>query len=322
MPILVAISASACLFLLFAYLVRARSLRSSPEMRIQRLSPSRDVTMTAGDEGTFLKRNSSSIPAVSRWLNTRGYAERWAFELERANVSLRPGEYFLLRLLLAVTAGLAAALIGRNTVAIFVAVVVGALFYMLPAQWLKRRTARRISKINAQLAETISLIANGVRAGFAFGQSVDVAAKRIGAPISVELNRLLLDVNLGGSTEDALSALNQRIGSDDVDMLVTAILIQRGSGGNLAEILEAIGETIRDRERIHGEIKTLTASQQLAGGILSLWPVALALMFFAISPSVMSLLWTTSAGLVLTGIWITLNVLGIFTIRRILDIDI
>ena len=322
MEALVAISASACLFLFFVYLLRARALRS-PEVRIQRLSPSRDITVgSAGDGASFLKRDSSSIPALSRWLNTRGYTERWAFELERADLSLRPGEYLMIRLLLAVTVGAIVALIGRNGIAVGIAILLGALVYMLPAQWLKLRTQRRLRKINAQLVEAISLITNGVRAGFAFGQSVDVAAKRIGPPISVELNRMLLDVNLGGSMEEALSAMNERIGSDDVDMLVTAILIQRSSGGNLAEILESIGETIQDRERIHGEIKTLTSSQRLTGWILSLWPAALALMFFAIAPSVMSLLWTTSAGRVLMGIWVTLNVLGIFSIRRILDIDI
>jgi tight adherence protein B len=322
MAALVALSATACLFLFLVYLLRARALRS-PEVRIQRLSPSRDVSVESGAGGaSVLKRTSSSIPALSRWLNTRGYAERWAFELERANLSLRPGEYFLIRLLLAVTVGAIVALIGRNAIAVAVAIPLGAMVYMLPAQWLKLRTQRRLRKINAQLVETISLITNGVRAGFAFGQSVDVAAKRIGPPISVELNRMLLDINLGGSTEEALSAMNERIGSDDVDMLVTAILIQRSSGGNLAEILELIAETMRDRERIHGEIKTLTSSQQLTGWILSLWPAALALGFFAINPSAMSLLWTTSAGLVLLGLWFTLNTLGIFSIRRILDIDV
>jgi tight adherence protein B len=310
MEALVAISASACLFLFLVYLLRARALRS-PELRIQRLSPSRDVTIgSAGDGASFLKRNSSSIPALSRWLNTRGYAERWAFELERADLSLRPGEYFMVRLVLAVAAAGIVALIGRNAIAAVIAVLLAALMYMLPAQWLKLRTQRRLRKINAQLVEAISLITNGVRAGFAFGQSVDVAAKRIGPPISVELNRMLLDVNLGGSMEEALSAMNERIGSDDVDMLVTAILIQRTSGGNLAEILESIGETIQERERIHGEIKTLTSSQQLTGWILSLWPAVLALGFFAINPSTMSLLWTTNAGLVLLGIWFTLNTLG------------
>lgn len=321
MPLLIALTGGAAVFLLVIYIVRARAL-SVGEARLYRLSASRDVSVAQGVDGSFLKRSSSSIPFVNRLLNARGYAERWSFDLERANLTLRPGEYFLMRLVLAVIAAALVALIFRNGVGIVFGIGAGAVAYMLPAFWVSRRTSKRLSQINAQLVETIDLIANGVRAGFAFGQSVDVAAKRVGAPMAIELNRMLLDINLGGSTEDALTAMNQRIGSDDVDMFVTAVLIQRNSGGNLAEILELLADTIRDRERIHGEIKTLTSSQRLTGWILSLWPAALALGFFAIAPSIMSLLWTTTAGLWLLGIWIVLNVLGIFSLRRILDIDI
>jgi hypothetical protein len=168
-----------------------------------------------------------------------------------APTSLRPGEYYC---------GCCSrhrgrvAFIGCNALAL-VALLGSCGLYAARAVVEARTSALWI---NSQLVETLSLMTNGVRAGFAFGQSIDVAAKRIGPPMSVELNRLLLDVNLGGSMEDALSAMNERIGSDDVDMLVTAILIQRSSGGNLAEILESIGETIQERERIFGEIKTLT----------------------------------------------------------------
>ena len=167
-----------------------------------------------------------------------------------------------------------------------------------------------------------TLVANAQRAGFAFSQGVDVAAKRVGPPMSVELNRMMLDVNLGSSVEDALTAMNDRIGSDDLDMVITAILIQRNTGGNLAEVLDNVSETMRDRERIQGEIKTMTSSQRLAGLILSGWPAVIGLIFFAINPGMMSLMWTTSIGLVLLGLWLVLNFLGFFTIRRILDIDI
>lgn len=166
------------------------------------------------------------------------------------------------------------------------------------------------------------LISNAQRAGFAFSQGIDVATKRIGPPMSVELNRMLLDMNLGASTEAALHAMNERIGSDDVHMVVTAILIQRQTGGNLAEVLDHVTETMRDRDRILGEIKTLTSSQRLTGFVLSLWPMALALVFLAINPDMMSLMWTTDAGLVMLGTWIVLNAAGFFAIRRILDIDI
>jgi tight adherence protein B len=213
-------------------------------------------------------------------------------------------------------------LFGRNVIALLVAIPVAVMVYMLPAYWVGFRIQRRLNKINAQLVETITLITNGIRAGFAFGQSVDAAAGRVGPPISVEFNRMLLDVNLGASMEEALTAMRDRIGSEDVDMLVTAILIQRNTGSNLVEVLESVTETMRDRERIQGEIKTMTSQQRLAGWILSLWPAGLGLLFFAINPSMMSIMWSTGLGIVLLVIWAVLNILGIVTIRRILDIDI
>ena len=104
--------------------------------------------------------------------------------------------------------------------------------------------------------------------------------------------------------------------------MVTAILIQRQTGGNLVEVLENVTEIMRDRERIKGDIKSLTASQRLSGWVLSLWPVVLALIFFAINPSTMSLMWTTVPGLIMSTVWVCLNLMGVFTMRRILDIDI
>jgi tight adherence protein B len=149
-----------------------------------------------------------------------------------------------------------------------------------------------------------------------------MAAQRMPDPISTELNRMLLDVNLGASTEDALAGMNARIGSDDVDMVITAILIQRNSGGNLAEVLDNVTETMRERERMEGEIKTLTSSQRATAWVLTLWPVVLGLLFFAISPTAMSLMWTTGVGIALLIIWAVLTMMAAFTYRRILAIDV
>jgi tight adherence protein B len=140
--------------------------------------------------------------------------------------------------------------------------------------------------------------------------------------MSQEIGRVLLDINLGKSTEDALVALNERVGSDDMDMFVTAILVQRQSGGNLAEVLESVAATIRERERIKGEIKTLTAAQRFTAWILSLWPATLALVFYLINPDIMSLMWTTGTGVALLVLWVFLNVMGIVALQRILSIDI
>lgn len=322
MVALAAVTGAFAVFLLCAYMIRARAFAPG-ESRIRGLTPRDEVRVEAGRGGqAVLRRSASSIPALRRMLDTGGYTARWAFELERADVKLRPGEYLLVRLVLGVFAFGIIALVGRSAPAVVVGLPVGAMVYMLPAYWLRQRTAGRIRKINNQLVETVALMANSLRAGFAFGQGIDVAAKRVGPPMSVELNRLLLDINLGAATEDALLSFNERIGSDDVDMVVTAILIQRSSGGNLAEVLENVTETMRERERLHGEVKTMTSQQRLTGWILSVWPALVGLLFFAISPARMTLLWTTTPGLVLLGIWVVLNTLGIITLQRILRVDI
>jgi tight adherence protein B len=320
MELLIAFVAAGATFCLLAYMVRVYAMKPQ-EARKKTLSPAHNVQVETSGQGVSLLRKDSSA-VVSRALSTSAYATRWQFQLDRAGVNLRPSEYFLLRVILALMTVVVISAIGRNTLSFIVSVLIAAAAYMLPAIWVNLKTTRRIRAIEGQLVETITLISNALRAGFAFAQGVDVAAKRAGPPISVELNRMLLDINLGMSTEDALTSMNNRIGSEDLDMVVTAILIQRNSGGNLAEVLESVAETMRDRERIKGEIKTLTSSQRFTGWVLSLWPICIAFLFFLINPGIMSLMWTTQAGVVLLFIWAGLNLLGIIALQKILSIDI
>jgi tight adherence protein B len=320
MDALAAVVSTGAIFLLLAYLVRTYAMRPQ-EARLKTLSAASSVSVESSQDGLSLLRRGSSAP-ISRLLSTSVYANRWQYELDRADLKLRASEYFLIRLLFAAVPILVITVIGQNGVAFFFSLIAGALAYMLPAYWVRITTQRRIQAVNKQLVETISLIANALRAGFAFAQGVDVAAKRMGPPMSVELGRLLLDINLGMSTEDALQGMNQRIDSEDLDMVVTAILIQRNSGGNLAEVLESVGLTMRERERIQGEIKTLTSSQRFTAWVLSLWPLCIALGFFAINPNIMSLMWTTGPGIVLLFTWGILNLLGVVALQKILAIDI
>jgi tight adherence protein B len=321
MEFLAAIVAAGAVLCLFTFLVRAQAMRPS-ESRLYRLSPSRSVQIAPGGEGSILRRGPSSIPAVGRLLSSRGHATQWSVDLERAGLTLRPIEYFLIRLLSASAVFVIVLLLLLNPLGFILACVAGFVGFMLPAFWVGSRIKRRVKGIEGQLVETLTLMANSQRAGFAFAQAVELAAQRTGPPISVELNRMLLDLNLGATTEDALMAMNDRVRSEDLDLVVTAILIHRQTGGNLAEILDNVTETMRDRERIRGEIKTLTASQRLSGFIISGWPVVLGLIFTAINPSMMSLMWTTTAGIIMLVIMAVLNFAGFFSIRRILAIDI
>jgi tight adherence protein B len=321
MEYLAAIFASLAVLFLFTFLVRAQGLRPS-ESRLRHLSASRAVTVAASGDNSILRRDPSSIPALGRLLTNRGYATQWNTDLERAGLTLRPAEYLLIRLIVAAVAFLIVMMILLNPVGMLLAFVAAVFGFMIPAFWVSTRIKKRVKGIEDQLVETLTLMANSQRAGFAFAQAVELAAQRTGPPISLELNRMLLDLNLGASTEDALMAMNERVQSEDLDLVVTAILIHRQTGGNLAEILDNVTETMRDRERIKGEIKTLTASQRLSGVILSGWPVLLGLIFAAVNPKGMSLMWTTGPGLVMLAVMLGLNLAGFFSIRRILAIDI
>jgi tight adherence protein B len=321
MPALIAIAVTGAMFLLGLYVVRAQAMAPS-EARLRRLGGARAMPVAADRGVSPLRRDFASVPALRRLLGIGDFASRLAMDLERADLQLRPGEFVMMRLLVTLVAGMIPLLIFRSGAGAFVGVLVAAGAYALVGLWLRLRIRRRRDRINKQIAEAVALIANALRAGFAFSQALDNAASRIGPPLSQEFGRALLDINLGASPDAAMEAMNRRIDSDDMEIVVSAVLIQRTTGGNLADVLDRVSETIRDRERIYGEIKTLTASQQFTGWVLALWPAVLALAFVAIAPDMMKLLWTTGAGRVLLVIWLALNVSGAYALRRILAIKV
>ncbi|MGD0114724.1 MAG: type II secretion system F family protein [Dehalococcoidia bacterium] len=273
-------------------------------------------------EEALLRRGSSSIPALRRVLDTSVWADRAALDLEQAHLRLRVGEYLLIRLFTGGVLLVIPLLLVRDLIGLVTGVVLALVGYMLPAFYVKIKKRRRLSRIDRQLVEALSQIANSIRAGFAMLQAIDAAAQRLEPPLSEEFSRLVADVRLGASLEDSLVAMSARIGSYDLDMVITAILIQRSSGGNLSEVLDNVAETIRERDRIRGEIKVMTAQQRFAASVLAVWPLILGVIFFILNPSLMSNLWTEPAGLVMLGIAITLQLLGLLTIRRITTIEI
>jgi tight adherence protein B len=271
----------------------------------------------------LLRRAPSAIPALRRFLSTSTWAEHAAIELDRARVNLRVGEYLLLRVLLGILLfALPLLLTGGDVVGLIVAMPRAVLGYMLPAFWVALRRRRRLRAIDRQLVEGLTHVANAIRAGFAILQAFDAAAQRLQPPLSEEFGRLVADVRLGASLEDALASMGKRVGSYDLDLVITATLIQRSTGGNLTEILDNVSETIRERDRIRAEVRTFTAQQRFAGSVLSVWPVLLAFIFFLLNPDLMSNLWTETAGIVLLIVAATLQVLGFLTIRRIVNIEI
>jgi tight adherence protein B len=320
MDLLAAMTASLAVMMLAAS--AARSLARRPaDQRLKVLAAGGMQIERRSDGDAILRPGVSSMAFFGRFLDRRGYAERWRIQLDRAGLAIRPGEYWLIRCAFAAVCFVAPLLLLQDLAGFLIGLAVAAGAFMLPAMWVGARAQKRTHKIERQLTETITLISNAQRAGFAFAQGVETAAERMGPPISTELARMMLDINMGSSTEDALQAMNERIGSEDLDLVVTAILIQRQTGGNLTEVLDNVTDIMRDRDRIKGEINTMTASQRMSALVLSLWPAILGLVVFAVNPGMMSLMWTTLPGIIMLITWGCLNLAGFLTMRRILNID-
>ena len=166
------------------------------------------------------------------------------------------------------------------------------------------------------------MISNSLKAGFGLLQAMSAAAEQMSHPISTELGRTIHEMNIGSSAEVALLALSERSDSYDLDIVVTAILVQRTVGGNLGEILDTVAETMRERIRIRGEIATLTAQQKLTGIVLGLIPIGVGLLFQVMSPGYINPLFTTLTGKGMLVAAVIMETIGVMIIQRILDIEV
>jgi tight adherence protein B len=302
-----------------AYLFLRGRASLTVEQRLGGLRPGRGGAVTARG---LLRRTSSGIPGL-RGISSGNYAGRTELVLQRAGLNLRVSEYLLLRALLAVVLGtLIMLLFGGSFFGVVFGLVGGWLGYMLPAFYVNFLTNRRINRLNSQLVEGLTLISNSLRSGFAFTQAVELASKQLEPPLQEELERFVQDNALGARTEDALHALAERTGSYDVDMMVTSIVVQRSTGGNLSEILDNVAETVRERERLQGEIRAMTAQQRLTGLILSIYPIVLAAIFTLVAPSLMKVLVTEEAGRILLVSAVILQLCGIWMIQRALRLEV
>jgi tight adherence protein B len=239
-------------------------------------------------------------------------------DLARANLKLRVAEYYYIRVGLALGLGLALGIL-RDPLSGLVGVFLG---YMLPRFWVGRRIGGRLGAFNKQLPDTITLLSNSLRAGSSFLQSIELVSRETPAPMGEEMGRVVREVNLGLGMEEALANMVRRIKSDDLDLMVTAIGVQQQVGGNLAEILDTIAFTIRERVRIKGEINTLTAQGRMSGYLVAFLPIAIAVVLNMINPAFMQPLFTQLIGQILLGVGIVMMTIGFFAIQKIVDIKV
>jgi tight adherence protein B len=305
---------AACgILLFFGGLVASRARGLEPDVMDEYAPP------TEAGPANPREAFTGAMDAFNRILTSRPRTSKVADELARADIKLRVSEYFL-----AVAATMAVAFIVVYAINqnFFVAILVGALAYFAPGFYVKFRQRRRSKAINGQLGDTILLLSNALKAGYSFAQAMATIARSAPAPMSDEFNRAVREMNLGITVDDALDHMNQRIQSEDFDLMVTAVQIHRVVGGNLAEILDTIAFTIRERIRIHGEIRTLTAQARASGYIITALPFALVGILTVLSPGYILPLFKEPLGWFMIILSLIMMAIGYSVIRRIAAIEV
>jgi tight adherence protein B len=243
---------------------------------------------------------SVALARLNRIVEQRDFGANLARDIARADLKLKPGEFMGIWLGAILGVPFVFIVVGlvfqplRSPIGLLGGALIGAWF---PRYWLGHRRAARLNAFNKQLPDTITLIANALRAGSSFLQAIEMVVREAQPPVTVEFGRVVREVNLGLAFDVALENMVRRVRSDDLELMATAITIQHQVGGNLAEILDSIAFTIRERVRIKGEIRTLTAQQRMSGYVVAFLPIGLVGVLFIIAPKFMEPMFMNPPGI-------------------------
>mgnify|MGYP001199863749 CR=1 FL=1 len=259
------------------------------------------------------------IRRLSKYVESPQFSKHLEHRLTQADIPMRGSEFLVIWAGVTIIAALLAFILSKASI---VWTIIGGLTgCLLPDLYLKRKAKLRVAAFNGQLGDALVLIANSLRTGYSFLQAVELVSREMQAPIAVEFGRALREMNFGVQTEDALNNIAKRITSEDLDLVITAVVIQRQIGGNLAEILDKIAGTIRARVRLKGQVKTLTAQGRISGMVIGCLPFFLAMGLYAINPEYISLLFTEPKGRMALGVAGVMQVMGLWIISWIVDIE-
>jgi tight adherence protein B len=204
----------------------------------------------------------------------------------------------------------------------FFAPLAGLVMFFIPFMWLLNKRRVRLKQFASQLPDALELVARALRAGHSLAAGMHVVAEEMPSPISDEFGRVYEEQNLGIPIEDSMRNICERVPNLDLRFFVTSVAIQRQTGGDLAEILDKIGYVIRERYRILGQVKALTAEGRLSGVVLIALPFVLFLVMLHIKPDYIQLLWTEPLGIKMAVFGLIAQILGAITIKKIIDIKV
>ncbi|MDD4568715.1 MAG: type II secretion system F family protein [Tepidanaerobacteraceae bacterium] len=240
-------------------------------------------------------------------------------KLEEADILLRGEEFVVVVVTVVLAAMFFITIITLNITA---GLLSGLIAGIIPFLILDNARSRRLMNFNGQISDALTIMSNSLRSGFSFIQAMDMVRKELPDPIKKEFTRTFREINLGTSTEEALQNLSTRVNSEDLDLVVTAVLIQRQVGGNLAEVLDNISETLRERIRMKREIRTLTAQGRISGLIIEMLPIFMAVFLFFTNKQYIMQLFTDKIGQIMLAVAVLNELIGIYIIRRIVNIGL
>lgn len=258
-----------------------------------------------------------AVAALEGLLTRRSLWEGVEMRLRAADLNLRPGEFLLISLGLGLVGALVGAVFGA--LASLLAAVIGLLG---PWALLAVRSQERKKQIGAALPDVLGTLSNALRAGFSLMQALDACTRQTKGALSQEFERMLAEMRVGVSIDDAMDHLVQRARSADLELMVTVIGIQRQVGGNLADILDRIQQTIRERVRLKGEVRALSAQGKMSALVVGGMPIALVAVMQVMSPTFLSPMWQPGPGRILLILAVILQVIGFVALRRIVRIEV
>jgi tight adherence protein B len=317
MDVLPALATGGAVFLMFLAVQAMLAGPATVDARLRHYGRPTDVGPKRVEDAN---RSKTAVAVhLSRALQRRGTSNRLALQLERADVRVTPSEFVMVTVILVIGVAAVSFLVLRNPA---FGLLATALAFYAPRLWLWRKRQMRLKAFNDQLADAIALLANSLRSGYSLPQALELLSRDSRPPISQEFSRVNREVNLGLSPPEAMANVLSRVPSDDLDLFITAINIQREVGGNLAEVLDSIADTIRDRIKLLGEVRVLTAQQSYAGYVVTGLPIVLAAVMFLISRSYMETLFTTPLGWLMLSVAAAGITAGFFVMRKIVKIRV
>ncbi|MCX8007235.1 MAG: VWA domain-containing protein [Coriobacteriia bacterium] len=262
---------------------------------------------------------SKLVDAVGQVAGKRGFTRLFAERLQQAGLAIRPAEFMALHLLSVIVVGAAFALATRS---LLLGVALAVVSAFVPLAWLDSRTRKRREAFEEQLPDVLDLIAGSLRAGWGLQQAIGLVVEQSAPPASVEFGRVQAESRLGLPVEQALEKMAERLGSEDFRWTVAAIAVQRDVGGNLAEVLDIVSATMRERAQVRRQVKALTAEGRLSAIVLIALPFVELVALLVISPGYMSLLVTTPAGWVMSALGLALMGIGVVWLNRVMTVEV